>query len=291
MYPKDLFLGLDLYDIFLCIGILSCILVFDKLATRYPLRAKLQSLALYDGIIAIICGYGSAVLFQAVYNIAKIGKFQITKSTGATFYGGLIGGAAVFLIVYFGVGYFYFKDKYHVRSFFGLANCAAPAIVIAHSLGRIGCLFAGCCHGKATDAWYGIKMYGNYGYIKYVPVQLFEAIFLFALFVFLFIRAYKRYSYNLPIYMTAYGAWRYAIEFLRGDYRGQIFTKAVSPSQFIALLMVVGGVGLFFFERYYTKKHKSEIEGDVLAIFEARRKREEARNISKSSNDAEDTES
>ena len=275
MYPKDLFLGLDLYDIFLCIGILVCIFTFDKLATRYPLRGKLQSLALYNGIVSIIGGYCSAVLFQAVYNIAKIGKFEIAKNTGATFYGGLIGGAAVFLIVYFGVGHFYFKDKYHLRAFFPLTDCAAPAIVIAHSLGRLGCLFAGCCHGSVTDAWYGIKMYGNYGYTKYVPVQLFEAMFLFALFVFLFVRAYKKFTYNLPIYMVAYGAWRYGIEFLRDDYRGEIFTKAITPSQFIALLMVIGGVSLFFFEKYYTKKHKSEIEGDAMAILEKRREKEE----------------
>lgn len=291
MYPKDLFLGLDLYDIFLCLGILACIFTFDKLATRYPLRGKLQTLALYNGIISIICGYGSAVLFQAVYNIAKTGKFQIAKDTGATFYGGLIGGAAVFLIVYFGVGYFYFKDKYHIRSFFPLTDCAAPAIVIAHALGRIGCLFAGCCHGNMTDAWYGIKMYGNYGYTKYVPVQLFEAIFLFALFVFLFVRAYKKYTYNLPIYMSAYGAWRYAIEFLRGDYRGQIFTNAISPSQFIALLMVLGGVALFFFERHYTKKHKSEIDSDAMAILEMRRKREEEKSAPDADKDSEATES
>ena len=276
MYPKDLFLGLDLYDIFLCIGIIACIFVFDRLATRHPLRGKLQTLALYNGIISIVCGYGSAVLFQAVYNIAETGKFQISKNTGATFYGGLIGGAAVFLIVYFAVGYFYFKDKYHIRSFFSLANCAAPAIVIAHSLGRIGCLFAGCCHGKATAEWYGIKMYGTYGYLKYIPVQLYEAVFLFALFVFLYIRESKKYSYNLPIYMTAYGTWRYAIEFLRGDKRGGIFTEAMSPSQFTAVLMVIGGVALFFFERYYTKKHKSEIEADALAIFEARSKKQNA---------------
>ena len=275
MYPKDLFLGLDLYDICLCLGILACIFVFDKLATHYPIKGKLQSLALYDGIISIVCGYGSAVLFQAIYNIEKVGKFEITKNTGATFYGGLVGGAAVFLIVYFAVGHFYFEDKYHTRTFFSLANCAAPAIVIAHSLGRVGCLFAGCCHGNLTDKWYGIKMYGTYGYYRYVPVQLFEAIFLLALFVFLGVRAYKRFSYNLPIYMMVYGTWRYGIEFVRGDYRGEIFTKAISPSQFIALLMIVGGVALFFFERYYTKKHKSEIDGDVLAIFEARRKREE----------------
>lgn len=283
MYPKDIILGLDLYDIFLCIGIIACILAFDKLSTRYPIRGKLQTLALYDGIISIICGYGSAVLFQAIYNIAKTKKFEITKNTGATFYGGLIGGALVFILVYFIVGHFYFKDKYHIRTFFSMANCAAPAIVVAHACGRVGCLFAGCCHGKVTDAWYGIKMYGDHGYVKYVPVQLYEALFLFALFAFLAIRAYKRHSYNLPVYMAVYGVWRYIIEFIRGDDRGKIFTKIFSPSQFIAILMIVGGVALFIFERYYINKHKSEIEADALAIFEKRSKKSDVTEESKAS--------
>lgn len=259
MYPKDIIFGLDLYDIFLCIGILTCIFVFDRLATRYPLKNKLQILALYDGIISIICGYGSAVLFQAVYNIAVTGKFEITKGTGATFYGGLIGGAVTFLLIYFIIGHIYFKDKYHIVNFFPLTDCIVPGIVIAHSLGRIGCLFAGCCHGSVTDAWYGIYMHGNYGYTKYVPIQLFEAIFLALLFVFLCVRSYKKYSYSLPIYMISYGTWRYFIEFFRADERGGIFTEALTPSQFIAVLMVIGGVFLFFFEKYYLNKHSEEI--------------------------------
>ncbi len=272
MYPNDIIFGLDLYDIFLCVGIIVCIFLFDRLSTHYPISNKLQTLALYDGIIAIICGYGSAVLFQAIYNIKEIGRFEINRSTGATFYGGLIGGAAVFLIVYFSVGHFYFKDNYHIRAFFSLANCAAPSIAIAHSLGRVGCLFAGCCHGNVTDAWYGIMMHGDLGYHKYVPVQLFEAIFLALLFVFLAVRAYKRRSYNLPIYMISYGIWRYAAEFLRGDERGGIFTDLLSPSQFIAFLMVIGGIALVIFERWYEKKHGDEISADALAIL---RKREE----------------
>ena len=287
MYPKDIILGLDLYDILLCIGIIACILVFDKLSTHHPLRGKLQTLALYDGIISIICGYGSAVLFQAVYNIAKTGKFEITKETGATFYGGLIGGAFVFLVVYFTVGHFYFKDKYHIRNFFALAGCAAPAIAVAHACGRLGCLFAGCCHGRVTNAWYGIRMYGNFGYVKYVPIQLFEALFLFGLFALLALRAYKRKSCNLSVYMAGYGAWRYIIEFFRGDERGEIFTKIFSPSQFIAILMIAGGIGLAFFENYYVKKHKSETDADALAIFEKRSKKADVTEASASEGDCE----
>ena len=266
MYPNDLFLGLDLYDIFICIGIVVCILVFGKLADRTALDGKLQNLVLFDAVVSIVFGYGAAVLMQAVYNMAETGKFELASNTGATFYGGLVGGAAVFIAFYFIVGHFVFKDGYHARNFFGTANCAISSVVVAHAFGRIGCLMAGCCHGKATDAWYGIMMHGDLGYRKYVPVQLFESVFLFALFAYLVYRIYHRKSYCLPIYMVGYGVWRYLIEFLRGDSRGATFTSLLTPSQLTALIMIVGGVTLYFFERHFENKHARQIGLDAERI-------------------------
>ena len=259
MYPHQIFLGLTLYDILICVGIVACFAIFGHLADRRRLKGKLQSFSLLCGGVAIALGIGSAILFQAIYNIERNGGFEITKSTGATFYGGLIGGVAVFLAIYFTVGKMVFgktdiKD-YHARHFFDIAASAIPGLVLAHGLGRLGCLTAGCCHGALTDAWYGIKMYGNEGFAKYVPVQLFEALFLFALFAFLFIRARRGKGYHLPLYMAIYGAWRFCIEFLRADYRGSVGIDALTPSQLIAILMIVGGVGVYFLEKAVTRRY------------------------------------
>ena len=278
MYPYNLFNGIqfNLYDLFLCLGIILCLFVFDRLAEAYPLRHKLQMLCYVDVIFAIILGLGFAVLVQAFYNFLQNGgKFIIDASTGATFYGGLLGGAGVFIAIYFLAGKKLFPDKYHNRSFFSMANCAVPSILIAHSLGRIGCLMAGCCHGAQTDAWYGIMMHTEkYGYAKCVPTQLFEALFLLALFIFMVIRVKKKQSLNLPIYMMTYGAWRFFVEFLRSDDRGQLFTKALSPSQIIACVMILGGVALMIFEMHYEKRHRDEILSDQAEILSGRKKKE-----------------
>ncbi len=260
MYPFPVFLGLTLYDIFLCAGIITCFLVFGWLADRHRIRRKIQSFAMMCGVAAVALGYCSAVLFQALYNIKSLGRFEISVSTGATFYGGLIGGVLVFLALYFGVGYFKYEDRSHVKVFFGIADSAVPGIVIAHSLGRIGCLFAGCCHGELTSAWYGIEMYGNMGHGKYVPTQLFEAIFLLCLFGFLLIRSLDRRTFCLPIYLCVYAVWRFCIEFWRGDYRGDTFVDALSPSQLIACILFLVGVGTFFLEGYIEKR--LSVEGD-----------------------------
>lgn len=270
MYPNEIFLGLDLYSILLCVGIFVCILVYGWLADRLYLSARLQKFCFICALFAIPLGYGSAVLFQAFYNFMDGDEFVISLNTGATFYGGLIGGATVFLLIYFVAGYFMFSNGYHRRNFFGVASCASASIAIAHAFGRLGCLMAGCCHGKVTDAWYGIYMHGGEGHAKYVPIQLFEAIFLFSLFTLFVILIFKKKTFNLPLYMIIYGAWRFFIEYARADERGQTIISFLSPSQLIAVLMILGGVGLFIFERYYQKKHAQEILCEALEISQKR---------------------
>lgn len=267
MYTQKLFLGLTAYDLLICVGIIVCFATFGYLADKRGLRAKLQNFALICGVAAIGAGLGSAVLFQALYNIKTLGRFEIARNTGMTFYGGLIGGVVIFLALWFIVGGFVFKEGENKKSFFTLASCAVPSIVIAHSFGRVGCLMAGCCHGDVTDKWYGIMMHGNFGYDRYVPTQLFEAIFLLGLFALLLRRALLGKRYNLPLYMCAYAVWRFALEFLRGDYRGTSPLEGVSPSQFIAILMVIGSVGVFFLEKYVSDRQKSsENDENILAV-------------------------
>ena len=255
MCPHFKILGIDLYTVFLCVGIIAALLTFRIFSDRKKMYWKLQNFAVITGVVSIICGYGSAVLFQGLYNfLADTSKdFVLNSSTGATFYGGLIGGAACFLLIYFGIGCFFFKDKIHIKSFFDIANIAAASIAIAHAFGRLGCLMAGCCRGAQTDAWYGVYFVDEG--IRAVPIQLFEAIFLFGLFGLFCCRILKGRTCNLPLYMMIYGVWRFFVEFFRDDDRGATIVSFLSPSQLIAILMIVGSIGLFFGERYLEKKY------------------------------------
>ena len=186
--------------------------------------------------------YDTGMEFQAIYNIEERGGFELTLDTGATFYGGLVGGVCSFLLIYFGFSRLFFKNElrgYPQKSFFTVASCAVPSIIVAHAFGRLGCLTAGCCHGKVTSSWLGIMMYGDMGYRRYVPVQLFEAIFLFALFALLFMRARDGKRFSLSIYAISYGVWRFVIEYARADYRGSIPIFGLTPSQMTAILMIL----------------------------------------------------
>lgn len=243
MYPKDVFLGMDFYDIFLVLAFLSALIYFRIWADKRAFSASYQNLVIVGAMVAIFGGYGSAVLAQAFYDYLESGEFAFR---GATFYGGLVGGAAVFLLVYFVAGHFLVRREMTVPRFFLLSEIAAGAIAMAHGLGRIGCLFAGCCHGAVTDAWYGIYNAGLDA--KTVPLQLFEALFLFALAAYLTVRLWKGRHGNLGLYLALYAVWRFVLEFFRTDRRGQSPIAGLSPSQFTAALLVLVGVGLWVLE-------------------------------------------
>ena len=257
MYPYDIIPGMDLYGIFLCIAALSALISFRLCADHLKLKAKLQNFCMATALGAIVVGYFSAVLFQAFYNIGKYGEFRIDTSTGATFYGGLIGGAASFLLIYFVVGHFLFREKHeHVPSFWHVADIAAISITVAHGFGRIGCLMAGCCHGAVTDKWYGIYMVATG--TKVVPIQLFEAMILFAIAALCTYRLWKGKRDNLSFYMVIYGIWRFLIEYARDDYRGTTFISFLTPSQLTALLMILGGIALVLLRRFFVSEKNDD---------------------------------
>ena len=252
MYPYEIFLGMDLYTILFAVGVILCT-VFIRLQSDWRgLRAGLQNLFLINTIAAVVLGYGCAVLLQAFYNFMANGKFEITDSTGATFYGGLIGGTALFIIIYYVAGHFLFKDRYHFQHLRTASDIAPACICIAHGFGRLGCLMAGCCYGAKCDAWYCIEMV-NLGY-KVVPVQLFEAIYLIGLSV-VFLLLFKREKkYLMPAYMMAYALWRFVAEILRNDYRGETVVDFLTPSQFVSVLLLAGGLLLLGIELFVDRK-------------------------------------
>lgn len=268
MYPylivdlgKNLQLGL--YDICLMVAILTCLVLYRVFADRQKFKARVQNFALIVALFAIGGGYYAAALVQTFYNWNAAlaanpeAKFMDFWGTGATFYGGLVGGVLIFLVLYFGIGALLFKEKENIHHFFPIATIAGAVIPLAHGIGRMGCFFAGCCHGKVCEApqWYTVTFYTLYtdGSVKEfyaVPVQLLEAIFLFALAAVLLYRLIKGKHYNLPIYVITYGVWRFFAEYLRADARGQGIIPFLSPSQQTALLLIALGVGTIFIEKY-----------------------------------------
>lgn len=251
MLPDPIFLNIHMYGVMIAVGILCAFLTLFYLTKKKGVDVRFTDFIFYNGIASIVVGFGFATLFQSTYNYIKNPSAGFELGSGMTFIGGLIGGVACFLAIYF-----IFRKKYTTR-LYEVISLLPCGILIAHAFGRIGCFFAGCCYGKETDSFLGVQFPDLPHPVH--PTQLYEAAFLFVLFaVSVYLILKKDFKHNLSLYLIAYGVFRFLIEYVRGDDRGEL-VGFVSPSQFWSILMVVAGVAIIFvMNRILNKAAQSE---------------------------------
>ncbi|MCP3925733.1 MAG: prolipoprotein diacylglyceryl transferase [Desulfobacterales bacterium] len=169
---------------------------------------------------------------------------------GLVFYGGFIGAFIVCLI-------YIYKYKFNTWK---IADIAAPAVALGHSIARIGCLMAGCCHGKVCDLPWAItfKAQGSIAPLNMPlhPTQIYSSISNFCIFLFLmYIRKKKIFDGQVFwIYVLIYAITRSIVELFRGDHQRGFFW-VFSTSQTIGILMVSLSIFMLF---YLMKKTKDE---------------------------------
>lgn len=251
MLPDPIFLNIHMYGVMIAVGILCAFLTLFYLTKRKGVSAKFTDFIFYNGIASIAVGFGFATLFQATYNYIENPEAGFRLGSGMTFIGGLIGGVVCFLSIYF------IFRKHYTERLLQVISLLPSSILIAHAFGRIGCFFAGCCYGKETDSFLGVQFPDLPHPVH--PTQLYEAAFLFVLFaVSVYLIWKKDFKHNLSLYLIAYGVFRFLIEYVRGDDRGEL-VGFVSPSQFWSILMVVAGVAIIFvMNRILNKAAQSE---------------------------------
>lgn len=235
---------IDTYSLMMFLGVIACFVLFWLFRKKYNISKSFTYDIFILGCISIAIGIIFAVLFQLLFDAIK----GSIRGTAMTFYGGLVGGIISFII-----GYNLFVKKQHKNAnfFTDIMPIAAACITIAHGFGRIGCFMAGCCYGVETDSWLGVK-FPQLAHAVY-PTQLFEAIFLLALSGALFYIAIKKRSvYTLPIYLLSYGIFRFCLEFLRGDNRGELFL--LSPSQWFSIIAILSSFVVFFLTNKFKKQ-------------------------------------
>ncbi len=236
------------YGIMIAIGILTCFIVLYGYGKFLKVNQKLLDFTFYNGIGAIVIGFGGAALWQSLYAyIASPEKgFKITG--GITVIPGLVTGAAFFLIIYFAI--YRRLSENRLLDVLPIIPCC---ILVAHAFGRVGCFLGGCCYGRPTDSFLGVTLPGDT--YRTLPTNLFEAIFLFIMFgVCTYLLLRHKYRLTLPLYTFSYGIFRFVIEFFRGDDRGS-FIPGITPSQFWCILIVLGSVPLYVLLRQAYLKH------------------------------------
>jgi len=155
---------------------------------------------------------------------------------GLVYYGGLIGAG---LTAY---GWL----RWQRLPVWEYADVLAPGLALGQVTGRLGCWFNGCCYGREDHA-HGVVFPSLGDGIPHLPVMLYEAAFCLGLAAFLtWLWGRRRFAgQGFWLYVLLYAAWRFGIEFLRGDdERGTLVSAALSPSQWISLLGVALALGM-----------------------------------------------
>jgi phosphatidylglycerol:prolipoprotein diacylglycerol transferase len=251
MYPELFRIGdfpITSYGLWLAVGMLLALFAASRLGGRDGLPRE----RIYDiGLWALVGGLvGSKVLMLLVEDNAQIFTLDFLRS-GGVYYGGLIGGfLAVALLV-----------RIHKLPFWKVADAFAPAVALGQAFGRQGCFAAGCCWGKPTDLLWGVHfteaghdytgvpMYGPDGSDLYLhPTQLIESFTMLAVFgLLVWLHRRKKFDGQVLIaYGIIYSIFRFSIEFIRDDPRGDLFgltsMTGLSTSQLVSLLVAVASI-------------------------------------------------
>jgi len=212
-----------------------------QLAVVRARRAGLDSARIMDlGIYLIIAALVGAKLMLIVVDFSYFRdhpkELLSLARVGGVFYGGLIFAllAGLWLV------------RRYKLPVWSAADMYAPGVALGHIIGRLGCLLAGCCYGRATDLPWGITFTspvaaasaGTPLGIPLHPTQIYDAGA--ELLILVFLLWFERRGRPYPgrtwwLYMLLYAIARFIVEIFRADDRGVIL--GFSTSQFVSLLL------------------------------------------------------
>jgi phosphatidylglycerol:prolipoprotein diacylglycerol transferase len=158
------------------------------------------------------------------------------------------------------------KDKNQHFGFF--ADLAAPGIMLAQAIGRIGCTLNGCCHGKPAPDWlpWTIKYSADYpppsGYAVEDPSFLAKALYptqpaeiVFGLIVFGILLKLRSRPQPIEgalfmVYLAMYSAWRLGLGFFR---TAEVYfvSGLLSQAQIISVVVLVVSIALLIYMRRF----------------------------------------
>ena len=272
MYPYFIVFGrvAPTFGMFMLLGMgaaLGVVALLSKLSAKNPTVEVNFSDTMLAGLMgfagAVIGGFilrplmrlPGIIISWELYSTIPVGAFFNYLFGEFVFYGALLGGV---------VGTFIFCKMFKIQI---LQTCdmLAPAIATGHAIGRIGCLFAGCCFGIVVRHDHPLA-------IIYPPVLLhatenaprlatpiIEAVvlaILSALLVLVFLKT-KIKGLTFSLYFILYAVARFIIEFYRGDYIRGIY-GIFSTSQYISMGVFIAGVIIMILSIKHSRDTKKE---------------------------------
>lgn len=232
-------------------------------------------------MLAVVFGLIGAKVFDTIEHLDDFFRDPLEtlfSFSGLTFYGGLIGGATAVII-------YAYRKKIPLLT---LLNCAAPAIMLAYGVGRIGCQISGDgCWGVVNNnpkpewlaflpdwAWaYNFphnvinegglipNCHGSNCHILDEPVyptSLYETTMAFIFFIILWSirKVLKPEGMLFGIFLMMNGISRFLIEEIRVNIPYNVLGLELTQAQIVAIFLFIAGVGFSVWTYLRWKKLK-----------------------------------
>ena len=180
-------------------------------------------------------------IFHTIFGILSVRLFAEIEVLAGLSDGGKL---SLFGGIYFMPIYYYFLTKILKRKAAQIFDVFAICIIFTLMCARVGCIISGCCQGRLIP-----------GMDIHYPTREAEILFYIVLLVVLSKRVLKGGTKGeiYPIYMIAYGIFRFFDEFFRARSNSTI----VHPPHFWALLCLIIGVSIYIELKVTEEKRKN----------------------------------
>lgn len=241
------------YGALILIGVICAFLFLRKNAFKEFGLSEDDSQSLLMGLIimSIVGGKFFMIFEDPSYYLSN--PTSLLSNSGFVFYGSLI----------FSMGFIYWFIRKHKLPTWRFLDLIAFVTVIVHFFGRLGCFFAGCCHGTESHSFLAVTYTDAASQAEPLhtplhPTQLYCSFMLMSIFLFLnWVKKKQQFDGQLfLLYLTLYSIGRSIIEEFRGDEaRGFLFDGWYSNSQFISTLIITFALSFYW---YLSNKSKGD---------------------------------
>lgn len=217
------------YGVLLVLGVIVAAFLARKRAPRYGIDPEKVWDSAFWLVLPGILGARITYIVQnwSYYQQHQDQLFSL-RFEGLTSFGGLLFG-------FFGFLFWRRRSKTPIWPYLDMVGVP---VLVAQAIGRVGCLFNGCCYGRPTTAWYGVHFEGLAD--NHVPAQIVDTVLMLvgALVISLIERSTKLKSgASFGLFLCAYGVSRYVYEIFRAGTKAET-AQGIASSAYIGNLPI-----------------------------------------------------
>ncbi len=225
------------YGVMILLAALAAVWIANRRAPAYGISREFVGNAATWALVFGVLGARIVFILQELpYYLEHRDELFSLRFAGLTSFGGLL----------FGFGAIAVCAKRAGVNLLDFMDVAAPAVLVAHAIGRVGCLLNGCCYGGACDLPWAIQVPGAEG--LYHPAQIYDALMNLAgvPLVLAMERRSRLPGRSAALFFLIHGSARFVYEFWRaGTTSTTLPGLPLTQAHLAAFGLVVVGIGLW----------------------------------------------